>query len=88
MTSPRVPGCLLCGRPTYDPDKRERPWSRAVARGQQVLICPGCQAEQADWQSRLDRCPNCGSIRLGVMLGEIVCRQCGYVGASQAEPGA
>ena len=79
---------MLCGRPTYDPDKKERPWSRAVSGGRQVLICPACQADRPDWQDGLDLCPSCGSIRLGLMLGEVVCRQCGYVGASQAEPGA
>ncbi len=35
---------MLCGRPTYDPDKRERPWARGVAGGRQVLVCPSCQA--------------------------------------------
>ena len=28
---------MLCGRPTYDPDKKERPWSRGVSGGRQVL---------------------------------------------------
>jgi transcription initiation factor TFIIIB Brf1 subunit/transcription initiation factor TFIIB len=27
----------------------------------------------------LDRCERCGSTRLSVMLGEVVCRQCGLV---------
>ena len=72
-------GCFLCGRATYDPDKRERPWSRGVSAGRQVLVCPHCQAERADWMERLDRCERCGSTRLSVMLGEVVCRQCGLV---------
>jgi uncharacterized protein (DUF983 family) len=72
-------GCLLCGRPTFDPDKRERPWVRAVAKGHQVLICPRCQSETPDWMDRLDRCDRCGSTRLSAMLGEVVCRQCGLV---------
>jgi hypothetical protein len=70
---------MLCGRPTYDPDKKERPWSRAVSGGRQVLVCPRCQVERVDWMERLDRCERCGSTRLSVMLGEVVCRQCGLV---------
>jgi predicted amidophosphoribosyltransferase len=70
---------MLCGRPTYDPDKKERPWSRGVSGGRQVLVCPRCQAERADWTEMLDRCERCGSTRLSVMLGEVVCRQCGLV---------
>ena len=72
------PGCSLCGRPTYDPDKRERPWVRAVSGGRQVLICPICQVEQPDWAERLDRCGSCGGTRLSAMLGEVVCRACGH----------
>jgi hypothetical protein len=72
-------GCLLCGRPTFDPDKRQRPWVRAVAKGHQVLICPSCQTERPDWMDPLDRCDRCGSTRLSAMLGEVVCRQCGLV---------
>ena len=71
--------CALCGRPTYDPDKRERPWARAVSRGQQVLICPTCQSDRPDWAASLDTCQQCGAIRLSAMLGEAVCRACGHV---------
>jgi len=71
--------CALCGRPTYDPDKRERPWARAVSGGSQVLICPRCQSDRTDWSSSLDRCQECGAIRLSAMLGEVVCRACGHV---------
>jgi len=71
--------CELCGRLTYDPDKRQRPWVRAASRGRQVLICPHCQAERPDWAASLDRCQQCGAIRLSVMLGEVVCRACGHV---------
>jgi predicted amidophosphoribosyltransferase len=71
--------CLLCGQPTYDPDKRERAWVRAVADGRQVLICPVCQADRPDWAAGLDRCERCGSTRLSVMLGEVICRQCGLI---------
>ena len=70
---------MLCGRPTYDPPKKERPWSRAVSAGRQVLICPVCQAERPDWTAALDRCARCGSTRLSVMLEEVVCRQCGLI---------
>ena len=73
----------MCGRPTYDPDRKERPWSRAVSAGHQVLTCPVCQVERADWRNSLDRCERCGSIRLSVMLGEVVCRECGHVRGAQ-----
>lgn len=72
-------GCMLCGRPTYDPNKKERPWSRGVSRRRQVLVCPQCQADRPDWTENLDRCERCESTRLSVMLGEVVCRQCGLV---------
>jgi len=77
------PGCLLCGRPTFDPDKRERPWVRAVAAGRQVLVCPACQESTPDWADRLDRCEACESTRLSAMLGQVVCRQCGNSMASE-----
>jgi hypothetical protein len=79
-----TPGCALCGRPTYDPDKRERPWVRAVSGGRQVLICPACQADRADWASSLDRCEACGGTRLSAMLGEVVCRACGHLQPANA----
>ena len=71
--------CRLCGRPTFDPDKRERPWARGAEGGRQVLVCPRCQEERPDWASILDRCRACGATRLSVMLGETVCRACGEV---------
>jgi hypothetical protein len=71
------PSCLLCGRGTFDPGKRERPWARAVAGGSQVLVCPSCQS-RPDWADTLDRCESCGSTRLSAMLGEVVCRACGH----------
>ena len=73
------PGCLLCGRATFDPDKRDRPWVRAVQGGRQVLVCPACQEATPDWAERLDRCSACGSTRLSAMLGQVVCRLCGHV---------
>jgi hypothetical protein len=72
------PTCALCGRATFDPDKRSTPWARAVAGGQQVLICPACQRERPDWAAGLDRCVACGGTRLSAMLGEVVCRVCGH----------
>jgi hypothetical protein len=83
--------CWLCGRPTYDPPKKERPWARAVAGGRQVLVCPSCQQTRQDWMAGLDRCERCGQTRLSLMLGEVVCRACGRVqgtDASTEEPGA
>ena len=86
-TEPTVarPGCLLCGRPTFDPDKRERPWVRATVDGHQVLVCPPCQEERADWAVQLDRCEACGATRLSVMLGEVVCRACGHMRSATVE---
>ena len=77
--------CVLCGRPTYDPDKKERPWARAVTEGVQVLICPRCQAERPDWAANLDRCQSCGATRLSAMLGEVVCRACGETQVKASE---
>ena len=71
--------CWLCGRPTYDPSKRELPWARAVHGGRQVLVCPACQVKDPSWTSRVDRCERCGGTRLSAMLGEVVCRACGEV---------
>lgn len=76
MTSP--PSCMICGRATYDPDKRERPWVRGVSGGAQALICPSCQVDRPEWESRLDRCEECGSTRLSAMLGDVICRACGH----------
>lgn len=70
--------CFVCGRATYDPDKRERPWARGLRGGGLVLICPTCQEEKPDWPSQLDRCERCGQTRLSVTLGTIVCRACGH----------
>jgi hypothetical protein len=80
------PTCYLCGRPTYDPDKRERPWVRATSGGRQVLVCPSCQEERPDWAVQLDRCESCGATRLTAMLGQVVCRACGHVRGEPVEP--
>jgi uncharacterized protein YbaR (Trm112 family) len=47
----------------------------------QVLLCPDCQAADPLWRDRSDRCPACGSTRLSVMLGSVVCRSCGEIQA-------
>jgi hypothetical protein len=78
------PGCFLCGRATYDPDKRGTPWVRAVAAGRQVLICPECQRDRPGWAESLDRCGACGGTRLSVMLGDVVCRACGHTEPANA----
>jgi hypothetical protein len=80
------PRCFLCGRATYDPDKRERPWARATSGGHQVLVCPSCQEERPDWAVQLDRCENCGATRLTAVLGQVVCRACGHVRGESVEP--
>ncbi len=41
-------------------------------------MCPGCQAASG-WKAELDGCRRCGSVRLVRRLGEVECRQCGYV---------
>jgi len=55
-----------------------------VRQGQQVLICPDCQAA-IDWTNDLDRCQVCGSLHLVRRLGEVECRDCGAVGQPAAE---
>ena len=70
-------GCLLCGRATFDPGRREGVWARGVAGGKQVLVCPDCQRTRQGWSDGLDRCPGCGATRLSLVLGDVVCRGCG-----------
>jgi hypothetical protein len=43
-----------------------------------VLICPACQSS-VEWAGELDRCPVCSSVHLVRRLGEVECRDCGYV---------
>ena len=44
---------------------------------EQILVCPVCQQEHPDWQREARACRRCGSTRLQIQLGMIVCRSCG-----------
>ena len=70
--------CYSCGARQVDPDRGESVWKRGVRAGHQVLICPACQAS-VNWMSELDRCPACESAHMVRRLGEVECRDCGYV---------
>jgi hypothetical protein len=70
--------CYRCGARQVDPDRGESPWKRGVRDNRQVLICPVCQSS-GDWMAELDRCPVCLSAHLVRRLGEVECRDCGYV---------
>jgi DNA-directed RNA polymerase subunit RPC12/RpoP len=69
--------CFRCEKNQTDPAKGKSPWARAVIAGEQVLVCPECQAGSPDWQDEADRCPDCGSPRLMIMMGTVICRACG-----------
>ncbi len=71
--------CYRCGTRQVDPDRGSSPWQRGVRADRQVLICPTCQSA-GEWVADLDRCLVCASIRLVRRLGEVECRECGYVG--------
>lgn len=83
--------CYRCGTRQVDPARGHSPWKRGVREDQQVLICPSCQAAH-DWTAELDRCGQCGSVRLVRRLGEVECRECGFVvspeGAAAGPEGA
>ena len=69
--------CYRCGIRQVDPVRGQvSPWRRGVKGDEQVLVCPGCQAS-TDWTSDLDKCRQCGSVRLVRRLGEVECRDCG-----------
>jgi|SRR6516164_2826012 len=70
--------CYRCGARQVDPDRGESPWKRGVRADRQVLICPACQSS-VDWVGELDQCPVCASMHLVRRLGEVECRDCGYV---------
>lgn len=69
--------CHLCEKVQTDPVRGASPWARGVIEGEQVLVCPECQARDRAWTELLQRCPRCGGTRLSIVLGSVVCRQCG-----------
>jgi hypothetical protein len=77
--------CFRCGARQDDPQRGPSPWKRGVLGGEQVLICPDCQL-RPDWQSELDRCPECDGIRLSKALGIVRCSACGWSGELPAAP--
>ena len=74
--------CYRCGSRQVDPVRGHSPWRRGVRGDQQVLICPTCQGMH-DWKADLDPCSRCGSVRLVRRLGEVECRDCGFVVAPE-----
>jgi hypothetical protein len=74
--------CYRCGTRQVDPARGHSPWQRGVRGDQQVLICPTCQGIH-DWKADLDQCGQCGSVRLVRRLGEVECRDCGFVAAPE-----
>jgi hypothetical protein len=74
--------CYRCGTRQVDPARGHSPWQRGVRGDQQVLICPTCQGTH-DWKADLNPCGRCGSVRLVRRLGEVECRDCGFVVAPE-----
>ncbi|HVE92736.1 MAG TPA: hypothetical protein VNE62_10645 [Actinomycetota bacterium] len=70
--------CLYCGVLASDPQRGPSDWARAVVRGEQVLVCPGCQRLRPEWTEEAEDCPVCRSKRLSKALGDKVCRKCGH----------
>ncbi|MGE5290322.1 MAG: hypothetical protein ACM3ML_24675 [Micromonosporaceae bacterium] len=70
--------CYRCGSRQVDPDREASPWKRGVRHDRQVLVCPDCQTAH-DWTFELDRCGSCGGVRLIARLGEVECRECGWI---------
>jgi rubredoxin len=70
--------CYRCGRVQTDPVRGASPWAVAVRERAQILVCPDCQAADAEWADSLDRCARCGGTRLKIVMDTIVCRQCGF----------
>jgi hypothetical protein len=79
--------CYRCGTRQVDPARGHSPWQRGVRGDQQVLICPTCQGIH-DWKADLDQCGQCGGVRLVRRLGEVECRDCGFVAAPEVGAGA
>ena len=70
--------CYRCERVQTDPVKGPSDWKRGVVRGEQILVCPVCQEEDPAWQSAFDTCPQCGSSRLSIVMGSVLCKECEY----------
>lgn len=70
--------CYRCGRVQTDPAKGASPWAVGVHEGDQVLVCPDCQAGDPAWTGALERCPRCNGTRLKIVMGTVVCRQCSF----------
>lgn len=70
--------CYRCHRVQTDPAKGASPWARGVIGSEQVLVCPQCQIDDPTWHQALETCPRCGSTRLSVVMGSVVCRGCGF----------
>jgi hypothetical protein len=68
--------CYRCERVQTDPVKGPSLWKRGVVRGDQILVCPQCQEEDPQWSAALDRCPQCGSARLAIVMGSVICKEC------------
>lgn len=49
-----------------------------MVKAEQILVCPLCQEEHPSWLEELRACERCGSTRLSVIMGSIVCRGCGH----------
>jgi hypothetical protein len=75
--------CFRCAARQTDPARGASPWRRAVVAGEQVLVCPRCQADGVD--AELDRCAACGSQRLAKALGDVMCRDCGRSGSTAGD---
>ena len=69
--------CHLCQKVQTDPVRGASPWARGVIEGEQILVCPECQARDRAWIELLQHCPRCGGTRLSIVLGSMVCRECG-----------
>jgi hypothetical protein len=69
--------CYRCGRIQQDPARGASPWARGVIADEQILVCPECQQRHPAWSGDLRRCEVCGSTRLQIQIGMVVCRECG-----------
>ncbi len=72
--------CATCGKIQTDPVKGASPWARGVKGGEQILVCPDCQAANPSWTGDLDGCPVCKGTRLSKVMGSLLCRDCGFEG--------